>query len=76
MTQLVNPPINTIQEERISHEIKLVKKESLFKSFFRRTTRCRITKLQSEAITEINIYKDKQIVKVRANIPFRYLFPI
>jgi len=24
MTQLVNPPINTIQEERISHEIKLV----------------------------------------------------
>lgn len=24
MTQLVNPLINTIQEERISHEIKLV----------------------------------------------------
>lgn len=24
MTQLVNPPINTIQEERIIHEIKLV----------------------------------------------------
>jgi hypothetical protein len=73
MTQLITPTQPTVQEERITHEIKLVKSEPFFKSIFRRTTRCRITKLESQAVTEINLYKDKQVIKVRANIPFRYL---
>lgn len=69
MTQIINPPIPTVQEERI----KIVEQESIFKRITRQAKRVQITCLSSQAVTEINCYSDKKVIKVRANIPFRYL---
>lgn len=57
-------------------KIKLAKKESFLKRITRQTTRVIITKLTTQIVTEINVYKDKKVVIVRANIPYRFLRPI
>lgn len=57
-------------------KIKLSKKESLLKRITRQTTRVIITKLTTEIVTEINVYKDKKVVIVRSNISYRFLRPI
>ncbi len=57
-------------------KIKLSKKESLLKRITRQTTRVIITKLTTEIVTEINVYKDKKVVIVRSNIPYIFLRPI
>lgn len=53
--------------------IFLIKKKPFFKRNLRITKRILITKLLTPVVTEINVYNDKKVVNVKANIPFRFL---
>ena len=65
-----------VQEERIAQEIKLVPQEDFLKRITRQARRIQINSLTSQVVTEINCYSDKRVIKVRANIPFKYLIKI
>lgn len=54
-------------------KIRLVEREPFLKRITRMATRVSITKLQTPVVTETNVYKDKKVVNVKANIPYRFL---
>lgn len=66
---------NQLNQEKMSNlfDIKFIDQEPFLKRITRMAKRTLITKLTTPVVTEINIYNDKKVVNVKANIPFHFL---